>query len=86
MFINVLDAHESLEDHGVSTMVSAYIAQEILCLRDLGHGLKIISREVKVSRSTVRRYSRSGGWDLYKRATRGVQLSGLESWLEAEFV
>ena len=40
MFINVLDAHESLEGHGVSTMVSADIAQVILCLRDLGLGMK----------------------------------------------
>ena len=86
MFINVLDAHESLEGHGVSTMVSADIAQVILCLRDLGLGMKKISREIKVSRNTVRRYSRSGGWEPYKRTTRGGQLSGLESWLEAEFI
>ena len=86
MFINVLDAHESLEGHGVSTMVSADVAQVILCLRDLGLGMKKISREIKVSRNTVRRYSRSGGWEPYKRTTRGGQLSGLESWLEAEFI
>ncbi len=86
MFIDVLDAHKSLEGHGVSTMVSADIGQVTLCLRDLGLGMKKISREIKVSCNTVRRYSRSGGWEPYKRATRGGHLSGLESWLEAEFV
>jgi hypothetical protein len=51
VFINVLDAHESLKGHGVSTMMSADVAQVILCLRDLGLGMKKISREIKVSRN-----------------------------------
>ena len=81
-----LDAHESLESHGVSTMVSASLAQVVLCLRDQGLGLKQISRELKVSRNTVRRFSRLGHWEPYKRTNRSGQLSDLGPWLEAEFI
>ena len=81
-----LDAHESLESHGVSTMVSASLVQVVLCLRDQGLGLKQISRELKVSRNTVRRFSRLGHWEPYKRTNRSGQLSDLGPWLEAEFI
>ena len=67
-------------------MVSASLAQVVLCLRDQGLGLKQISRELKVSRNTVRRFSRLGHWEPYKRTKRSGQLSDLGPWLEAEFV
>ena len=46
-----------MESHGVTTMVSARLAQVVLCLRVQGLGLNQISRELKVSRNTVRRFS-----------------------------
>jgi hypothetical protein len=67
-------------------MASTDSALVITCLRDLGPGMKKLSREINVSRNAIRRYSRSGDWEPYKRATRGGQLSGLESWLEADFI
>ena len=60
--------------------------QVVLCLPDQGLGLKQISRELKVSRNTVRRFSRLGHWEPYKRTNRSGQLSDLGPWLEAEFV
>ena len=72
-----LDAHESLESHGVSTMVSASLAQVVLCLRDQGLGLKQISRELKVSRNTVRRFSRLGHWEPYKTNAQSARVNFL---------
>ncbi len=48
--------------------------------------MKQISRELKVSRNTVRRFSQLGHWEPYKRTKRSGQLSNLGAWLEVEFI
>ncbi len=57
----------------------------MLRLHELGWGIKRIARELEVSKNTVRRYIRAGGWTSYGSPKRASQLDGLEAWLEAEF-
>ncbi len=50
-----------------------------------GWGLKRIAREFGVSRNTVRRYVRQGGWKPYATPKRARELDGLALWLEEMF-
>ena len=54
-------------------------------LHELGWGFRRIAAELGVSRTTVRKYVRAGGWQPYKQQKRQKTLDGLEGWLEVEF-
>ncbi len=57
----------------------------MLRLAKLGWGAKRIGRELGVSRNTVKRYLRQGGWAPYANGQRGRALAGLEVWLKERF-
>ena len=62
-------------------MVGEERAVEIRVLAKHGMGVREIAREVGVSRNTVRRYLREGGWTGYGRVRRTPALAGLGAWL-----
>lgn len=53
----------------------------ILRLNELGWGAKRISRELGISRNTVRDYIAAGGWMPYRQPRRKKALDGQEAWL-----
>ena len=53
----------------------------ILRLSELGWGSKRISRELGISRNTVKEYLAAGGWTPYQQPERKKALDGLETWL-----
>ena len=53
----------------------------ILRLNELGWGSKRISRELGISRNTVREYIAADGWTPYQQPERKKALDGLEAWL-----
>ena len=66
-------------------MVVPEDVRTMLELQRLGLGLKGIARTLKVSRNTVRRYLRCGGWAPYSRSRRQRSLDGLEAWLREQY-
>ncbi len=59
---------------------------EMLYLREQGWSIKRIARELGISKNTVRRYIRAGGWTPYKKPERAQTLDGLEEWLKDTFI
>ena len=57
----------------------------MLELHRRGWGSRRIAQELGISRNTVRRYLRAGGWQPYGGAGRQQVLAGREEWLESEF-
>ena len=57
----------------------------MLRLHQLGWGTRRIASELGVSRNTVRRYLRAGGWTPYKQPDRNGALDGKEDWLKQRF-
>jgi transposase len=58
----------------------------MLRLHEKGWGSKRIARELGVSRNTVRRYLRAGGYAPYGgREGRRKQLAGLDGWIREQF-
>lgn len=57
----------------------------MLRLHAAGWGVKRIAAELGVSKNTVRRYLRQGGWVPYAAPQRPRVLAGHEGWLEAAF-
>ena len=53
----------------------------IMRLNELGWGAKRISRELGISRNTVRGYIAAGGWTPYRQPRRKKALDGQEAWL-----
>jgi transposase len=53
----------------------------IIRLNELGWGAKRISRELGISRNTVRDYIAAGGWTPYRQPRRKKALDGQEAWL-----
>jgi len=62
------------------TMLEPEEVSAILRLNELGWGSKRISRELGISRNTVREYIAAGGWTPYLQPERKKALDGLE-WL-----
>lgn len=58
----------------------------MLRLKACGWGTKRIADELGISRNTVKRYLRQGGWAPYASPQRSKSLEGLEEWLEARFL
>ena len=58
----------------------------MLRLHELGWGSRRIAAELGVSRNTVKRYLREGGWKPYQVPKRERALDGLEGWLKATFL
>ena len=58
----------------------------MLRLKACGWGTKRIADELGVSRNTVKRYLRQGGWAPYASPQRSKSLEGLEEWLKARFL
>ncbi|MBA2661749.1 MAG: transposase, partial [Bradymonadaceae bacterium] len=58
----------------------------IVRLKQLGWGSRRISRELKISRNTVKHYIRANGYVAYKSPQRKKTLDGLESWLKQRFL
>lgn len=58
----------------------------MLRLHELGWGSKRIAKELGVSRNTVRRYLRQGGYAPYKAPKRSSTLDGLGDWLRERFL
>src|ERR1700746_1430529 len=57
----------------------------IIRLNELGWGAKRISRELGISRNTVRDYIAAGGWTPYRQPRRKKALDGQEAWLRERF-
>lgn len=57
----------------------------ILSLAAKGWGSRRISKELGISRVTVKRYLRRGGWQPYAHPRRSRKLGGLESFVEEPF-
>ncbi|TXD37033.1 IS21 family transposase [Lujinxingia vulgaris] len=55
-------------------------------LHMLGWGSRRIARELKISRNTVKRYLREGGYVAYKKPARKRTLQELEGWLRERFL
>lgn len=58
----------------------------MLRLHECGWGAKRIARELGVSKNTVKRYLREGGWTPYSAPQRAKALDGLEDWLKERFL
>lgn len=56
----------------------------ILAMRRQGMGSKAIAKELGISRNTVRRYLRAGGWINYDTSARPKALAGMDEVLRAE--
>lgn len=57
----------------------------MLRLKSCGWGARRIARELGVSKNTVKRYLREGGWSPYSAPRRARALDGLEDWLKERF-
>lgn len=57
----------------------------MLRLHALGWGLKRIARELGVSKNTVKRYVRQGGWAGYRRPRRERALGAHAAWIAERF-
>ena len=57
----------------------------MLRLHSKGWGMERIASELAVSKNTVRRYVRAGGWMPYQKRSYTRTLAGLEDWLERTF-
>lgn len=57
----------------------------IVKLHSLGWKIRAISRELGISRGTVRKYIRSDGVHLYRQPFRASILDGMEEWLKESF-
>ena len=57
----------------------------ILRMTRCGWGAKRIARELGVSKNTVRRYRRLGGWKPREASARPARLDEHRAWLEAAF-
>ena len=55
-------------------MVEPEAVAAMLRLKEAGWGSKRISRELGVSRTTVRRYLQAGGWRPFKKAKRNKDI------------
>jgi transposase len=62
-------------------MLEPEAVSAVLRLSELGWGSKRISRELGISRNTVKEYVAAGGWTPYRQAERKKALDGLEAWL-----
>lgn len=58
----------------------------MLRLSEQGVGAREIGRRLGVSRNTVRRYLRAGGWVPYRQPSRRKALDGEEAWLRQRFL
>ena len=67
------------------TMIEPDDVAVALRLHELGWGARRIARELGISKNTVKRLLRQGGWRPYKRPKRSRTLDGLEPWLEERF-
>jgi transposase len=62
-------------------MLEPEAVSALLQLSELGWGSKRISRELGISRNTVKEYRAAGGWTPYRQPERKKALAGLETWL-----
>jgi len=80
------NAHlQSQRQEKVGQMKEPEEVSAIVRLHQLGWGAKRIARELGMSRNTVKRYVRSGGWSPYSVPQRKRSLEGLEEWLKERF-
>ena len=66
-------------------MLEPEAVSAILRLSELGWGSKRISRELGISRNSVREYIAAGGWTPYRQPERKKALDGLDAWLRERF-
>lgn len=66
-------------------MLEPEAVSAILRLTELGWGSRRISRELGISRNTVKEYIAVGGWAPYRQPERKKALDGLEGWLRERF-
>lgn len=62
-------------------MLAPEAVSAVLRLSELGWGSKRISRELGISRNTVKEYLAAGSWTPYQQPERKKALDGLETWL-----
>jgi transposase len=72
------------DGNGSSIMKLPDEVSEILALSRLGMGSKAISKKLEMSRTTVKRYLRAGGWVDYKKPERAGVLDGHGEWLREQ--
>src|SRR6187397_367464 len=61
-------------------MQTPELVEQILGLHQKGWGQKRISKDLGISRNTVRRYLRAKGWTPYRTLQKQKKLSTLEDW------
>lgn len=66
-------------------MVEPDAVAAMLRLKGLGWGTRRIASELGVSRGTVKRYLKAGGWTPYAQPQRTSALDGHEAWLKERF-
>jgi len=66
-------------------MVEPEAVAAMLRLKEAGWGSKRISRELGVSRTTVKRYLQAGGWQPFKKPKRDKLLDEHSAWLKERF-
>ena len=57
----------------------------VMSLHGKGWGSRRIAKALGMSRNTVKRYLRQGGWKPYAQPQRSRKLAGLECFVEEEF-
>jgi len=70
------------DGNGSTVMKLPDEVSEMLALKRLGMGSKAIAKKLGVSKNTVKRYLRAGGWVDYKAPERQGALDGLDDWLK----
>jgi len=61
------------------------VVEQIFYLKKKGWGTKRISKQLQISRNTIKRYIRQNGWAPYKKQQKPKKLEGLQDWLEEQF-
>jgi len=72
------------DGNGSTVMKLPDEVSEILALKRMGVGSKAIAKKLGMSRTTVKRYIRAGGWVEYKSPERIGALNGHAEWLKAQ--
>lgn len=75
-----------LSDTSGKSMLMPEDINTIIYLHKEGWGTKKIAQELGISRNTVKRYLKQGGWQPYRAPCRTQSLGGLKGWLQESFL
>lgn len=80
------DVDQGVPHSQVELMKTPDDIDEMLRLHQQGWGKQRIADHLGISKNTVRRYIRAGGWTPYKRPERAKTLAQLQDWLKDAIV